>query len=201
MKQNALAGPANYRLPFSNLTMSAKKISLLVIGIASATMIFAQQAKEEGSSVGRNSFFAELGGPGLLFSANIDHRFKNTRLGWGGRAGLGFVNSSVDEYDPTTGYVYRDVTVVTVPLQINYIFGKGTNPHTFETGAGITILSKGVDLFNESQGSRSSVLGTFSFMYRRQPADGGFTWRIGFVPIIGDGFIQPSAGVGVGYSF
>jgi hypothetical protein len=179
-----------------------KKHSLLVVGIVSVNMIFAQQAEEPRPSIGRNSFFAELGGPGVLFSANIDHRFKNTRLGWGGRAGLGFVNSSTDKYDPVTGsFTFRDVTVLTIPLQVSYIFGKGTNPHTFEAGAGITILSKGVNLFAYSEGSSSSVLGTFSFMYRRQPSDGGFSWRIGFVPLIGDGFIQPSAGVGVGYNF
>src|SRR5689334_20046947 len=124
----------------------------------------AQQNSQRTASVGRNSFFAELGGPGILFSANIDHRFNNSRLGWGGRAGLGFVNSSRDEYDPVTGYyAYRDATVLTLPMQINYIFGKGTNPHTFEAGAGLTLFSRGVDLFSYSNSSRSSVVGTFSF--------------------------------------
>ena len=179
-----------------------KILSLLVLSLSCISNLTAQQTKQPDQSVGRNSFYAELGGPGVLFSANIDHRFKNSRLGWGGRAGLGFVNSSRDEYDAVNGYyVYRDATVLTLPLQVNYIFGKGTNPNTFEAGAGLTFLSRGINVFGDSNDSRSSVLGTFSFMYRRQPADGGFTWRIGFVPIIGDGFIQPSAGAGVGYNF
>ena len=178
-----------------------KTLSVLLI-LSCIINVTAQQTGQHDPPVGRYSFFAEIGGPGVLFSANIDHRFNNSRRGWGGRAGLGFVNSSREEFDPVNGYyVYRDATVLTLPVQVNYIFGKGTNPHTFETGAGLTFLSRGVDLFSYSNSSRSSVLGTFSFMYRRQPAEGGFTWRIGFVPIIGDGFIQPSAGAGVGYNF
>lgn len=179
-----------------------KILALLALTLSCTINLTAQQTQQSPPSIGRNSFFAELGGPGVLFSANIDHRFKNSRLGWGGRMGLGFVNSSRDDFDPVTGYYnYRDATVLTLPLQVNYLFGKGTNAHTFEVGAGLTFLSKGINLFSYSTGSRSSVLGTFSFMYRRQPAEGGFTWRIGFVPIIGDGFIQPSAGAGVGYNF
>ena len=178
------------------------KIITLIVNLTCVINLTAQQTRQTDLPVGRNSFFAELGGPGVLFSANIDRRFNNSRLGWGGRAGVGFVNSSRDDFDPVSGYyVYRDATVLTLPLQVNYIFGKGANPHTFEAGAGLTLLSKGINLFSYSNGSRSSVLGTFSFMYRRQPAEGGFTWRIGFSPIIGDGFIQPSAAVGVGYNF
>ena len=54
------------------------------------------QANESGGDVdGRTSFFAELGGVGILFSANIDTRFKPSRLGWGGRIGLGFVSGYI----------------------------------------------------------------------------------------------------------
>lgn len=179
-----------------------KVISLIFSLIFISLLSFAQQDETTTPSIGRNSFFAELGGPGVLFSANLDHRFKASRLGLGGRIGIGFVTSSRDDFEPATNsYTYRDVTVVTIPIQINYIFGKGYNPHTFEAGAGLTVLSKGVDLFSYDNDSRSSILGTFSFMYRRQPVDGGFSWRIGFTPIVGSGYIQPSGAVSVGYNF
>lgn len=161
------------------------------------------QSDEGKPASGRTSFYAELGGPGILFSANIDKRFKPSNLGLGGRVGLGFVTTDItDDYDPQTGYSnYRMRSIITVPLQLNYILGKPTSPHTFEVGAGLTFLGKKIDVFDYSNTERTSILGTFSFMYRRQPVDGGFTWRIGFTPVVAKGYIQPFGGVGVGYNF
>lgn len=151
---------------------------------------------------GRTSFYAELGGPGILFSANIDSRFKASSLGWGFRAGLGFVTAD-EVTDGNNGYpVYQTRSVVTVPVQVNYVFGKAESPHTFEVGAGATYVGKKLDILNfDEDGERTNVFATASFMYRRQPIGGGFTWRIGFTPIIANGFIQPSGAVGVGYNF
>jgi hypothetical protein len=173
-----------------------KKLTALVMG--SVLLSFSALAQSDASKAvpGRSSFYAELGGPGVLFSANIDTRFKPSRLGLGGRAGIGFVTTSDYDTDPGS---YRNRSVLTVPVQLNYIFGKGTSPHTFEVGAGLTFLGKSLDVFDI--GDRDQFLGTFAFMYRRQPVDGGFGWRIGFTPIVGGGYIQPSGGVGVGYNF
>lgn len=148
---------------------------------------------------GRRSFYAELGGPGILFSANYDQRFKPTHLGLGGRIGLGFVTAD-EEIDYEAGY-YESRSVVTVPVQLNYIFGKASSPHTFETGAGFTFTGRKLDILNYTYRRRSQFYGTFAFMYRRQPVDGGFTWRIGFTPLIAQGYIQPFGAVGVGYNF
>jgi hypothetical protein len=149
----------------------------------------------------RTSFFAELGGPGILFSANIDTRFKPGHLGWGGRVGLGFVTA--DEYKTdVNGYpTWEPASVVTVPVQVNYIFGKGTSPHTFEAGAGLTYVGKKLEIMNFYDDKMSNFFGTASFMYRRQPPNGGFAWRIGFTPLIAKGYIQPSAAASVGYNF
>ncbi|ANE53636.1 hypothetical protein SY85_20780 [Flavisolibacter tropicus] len=135
----------------------------------------------------------------MLFSANIDRRFKKTNLGWGGRVGLGFVSGNYYDWEKNT---YDQMSIVTVPVQVNYVFGKGESPHTFEVGAGATFLGKRIDVFDNFMDSgRTSVMGTAAFMYRRQPKNGGFTWRIGFTPFIYDGYIQASAGVSVGYAF
>ena len=151
---------------------------------------------------GRNSFYAELGGPGILVSANYDGGFKKSHLGLGGRIGVGFITSYQDEIDQNGNYINSDqVSVVTFPAQLNYIFGKNNSPHTFEVGAGVTVLGKKMNVLDFDIDKKSSVFGIFSFMYRRQPADGGFTWRSGFTPLVADGFIQPFAGVGVGYNF
>ena len=162
---------------------------------------FAQESGET-SVPSHTSFYAELGGPGILFSVNVDKRFKKSRLGLGGRIGIGFVTADEPKYDPVNGwYNYDPVSVLTVPVQLNYILGKGTSPHTLEVGAGLTYVGKKLDIINFYDDRKSNLFGTFSFMYRRQPVDGGFTWRAGFTPLIANGYIQPFGAVGVGYNF
>lgn len=144
----------------------------------------------------QTSFYAELGGPGILFSANIDRRFTKSNLGFGGRIGIGFVSG----YLHTDPYGYDEQSsVATFPVQLNYVFGKPTSPHSFEAGAGFTFTGKKVWIMDFTDSS--SFYMTASFMYRRQPVNGGFSWRIGFTPIIAKGYIQPSGAVSFGYNF
>ncbi|MCU7550521.1 hypothetical protein OCK74_15490 [Chitinophagaceae bacterium LB-8] len=166
--------------------------------------ISASAQNETGSSSvipGRTSFFAEVGGPGILFSANIDTRFKPGHLGWGGRIGLGFVTADENKDDGSGYPYYEPASVVTVPVQVNYIFGKSSSPHTFEAGAGFTYMGRKLEILNFYDDRTSNFFGTASFMYRRQPVNGGFTWRIGFTPLIAKGYIQPLGAASVGYNF
>jgi hypothetical protein len=160
-------------------------------------------SQDEEKRQGRTSFFAEGGGAGIAFSANIDHRFKQSHLGFGGRLGVGFVTAYNDYYDPMGGqYVWGDQeSAITVPIQLNYIFGKENSPHTFEVGGGLTYVSKKLSILNYYDEDRSNLFGTFAFMYRRQPRNGGFTWRAGFTPLIAKGLIQPFGGASVGFNF
>jgi hypothetical protein len=179
-----------------------KKLHLVIFALIITPALLAQKSEgNEKPSTGHTSFYAELGGPGILFSANIDRRFKNSNLGWGGRIGLGFVSGYIVPDTSTIYYSNNLGSVVTVPVQINHIFGKPNSPHTFEVGAGVTIAGKKIEVFDFYDDKRTSIFGTASFMYRRQPLDGGFMWRIGFTPIISKGYIQAFGGVGVGYSF
>jgi len=150
-------------------------------------------------------FYTEMGGPGILFSANFDSRFAATKqTGWGMRAGIGFTIKDDEEFiDQNGNYSYRVRTIPTLPIGINYLFGKETSAHTFEVGAGTTFLFQKTEMLNyESHQKAGYVMGFFSFMYRKQPLNGGFTWRIGFTPLINTaGDIVPFAGVGIGYSF
>ncbi len=173
------------------------KLKLLAACLLFSTMLMAQE-NNAAKIPGRMSFYAELGGPGILFSANIDGRFTKSQLGFGGRIGIGFV--TIDRYDYFSGYSDMK-SVVTLPLQLNYIFGKSNSVHSFEVGAGVTITGKKISIFDYDNRDSSSLYGTASFMYRRQPKDGGFSWRVGFTPIITNGYIQPSGAVSVGYNF
>ncbi|MFL5741758.1 MAG: hypothetical protein ACJ75B_16140 [Flavisolibacter sp.] len=176
-----------------------KKSMALVFAFTLVCFSSFSQSSNSRHVEGQTSFYAELGGPGILFSANIDHRFAPSRLGWGGRLGLGFVTGDV-EYDPY-GNIYNQSSVVTIPFQVNYIFGKENNPHTFEVGAGATFAGKKLDIFNNYNSTGTNFFVSASFMYRRQPVNGGFSWRIGFTPLIAQGYIQPSGAVSVGYNF
>ena len=181
-----------------------KKQTLVLLPLFLAFIsAFSQQPANPNHYEGQTSFYAELGGPGVLFSANFDRRFKPSSLGWGIRAGIGFVTAYDDDFDTARYYYYysRQRSVATFPVQVNYIFGKPASPHTFEAGAGLTLLSKKMDIFNSYQDEKSLLLATFSFMYRRQPLNGGFSWRIGFTPVISSGYIQPSGGGSVGFNF
>jgi len=166
----------------------------------------AQADKNAGKTV--KQFFTEAGGPGVLFSANFDSRIKRAaRLGWGFRAGLGF--TLVDQEDkiaqPEGGmyyYSYKTRSIATLPLGINYLFGKPGSANMFEVGAGVTVLSRKASILNYNDYTEGNFLGHFDFMYRRQPVDGGFSWRIGFTPVINtDGDIFPFGAIGLGYTF
>ncbi|UKJ07808.1 hypothetical protein [Solitalea lacus] len=184
-----------------------KKI-LLSLLILSATCITTTIKAQSTSKIANKLFYTELGGPGVLFSANFDGRFdKNKKLGLGYRIGLGFstYEQDISSSSNTNNYYYETETrnYLTLPIGINYILGKEGSANMFEIGAGLTLLSKKVSIYNyENQDEGSNIIGAISFMYRRQPIDGGFSWRIGFTPIIGtSGNIFPSGAIGIGYNF
>lgn len=134
--------------------------------------------------------FVELGGQGLLFSANYDTRFGNRRDGLGGRVGVGYIAAD-------------GTSLATFPLSLNYLLGKGRN--FFEIGLGATFASaKSDDLwFNDDESSSgSATIGTMSFGYRLQPVDSGFSFRAGITPIFTKDFFVPYfAGLSLGYTF
>lgn len=177
-----------------------KKIFLSLIFAAAACAASAQAVHDNASG---RQFYAEFGGGGVLFSANFDSRFiGDNALGLGYRVGIGFGVKSEDVFD-TDGWDTRTRTYMTFPLGLNYVFGKSDSPHAFEVGAGVTILGEKLSVYNyRDDYSPGNFIGHFEFMYRHKPINGGFTWRIGFTPIIGTaGKIMPSGAVGVGYSF
>lgn len=146
----------------------------------------------------------------MPFSFNFDTRFKKgTNSGIGGRIGIG-------------GFAIDDEHMVTVPLQLNWLFGKEKN--FFELGIGATYLNyRGYEYYEDyicdANGcrpmgklyagdfilpisNRNSVMGTLNFGYRRVPAGSGFMWKAAITPVFNDnGFWPLWAGIGVGYKF
>lgn len=132
------------------------------------------------------SVYGEIGGNGILFSANYDFRFKKSDKGLGMRAGLGFFGGSGGG-------------LVTVPVGLNYLIGKA--PSYLEVGLGYTYVSiTSEDNFIEGAGS----LLVPSIGYRFQPSNKGFTGRVIISPLIGlgegGGWVM-FGGISAGYKF
>ena len=169
-------------------------------------LTFVQPVKSQEEIRGK-ALYAELFGPGVLFSFNFDSRFKaGEQLGFGYRLGVGFgvadfAKETIDEW----GYEYYESTeyrsYYTIPVGLNYILGKKNSPHTFEVGAGATFLTRKVSLYCYDVKTPGYFTGHLSLMYRRV-TDGGFLFRAGFTPIIGtSGDLFPIPTIGIGYSF
>jgi hypothetical protein len=163
-------------------------IILILVSLFSNSFVNAQTIENKGNQNRAQNIFVELGGQGILFTANYDSRFSNRRDGLGGRIGIGYIAEGGDN-------------ATTVPVALNYLLGKGK--HFFEMGLGASLLVTGGDdesfLFDKNQ---SNVIGTMSFSYRLQPVDQGFSFRAGLTPIFNkDFFIPYYAGLSLGYSF
>ena len=146
-------------------------------------------------------FYAEFLGPGLIMSANFDARFtSNERLGLGYRLGVGFAYGDFEDKQNRWGYVTR--TYYSIPVGLNYVFGKPDSDKAFEVGAGVTFLTRKVALFYYNEEKPGHAIGFLTFMYRKVPVNGGFSWRIGLTPVIGtSGDLFPMGAVGFGYAF
>ena len=175
------------------------KLVLVVVAIVAINQSLLAQEER----VSNKAFYAEVGGPGLIMSANFDSRFKsNERLGFGFRLGAGFAYTRKFSYYEDYVLSFGKQTYYSIPAGLNYIFGKPNSAHTFEVGAGLTLLTRKVVLYYYDERKPGNVIGFFTFMYRLMPVNGGFSFRVGLTPIIGTGGdLFPMGAVGFGYAF
>jgi len=183
-----------------------KKFVLLLIIVVS-TFFFHQSLSAQEEKNARMLIYAELGGPGVIMSANFDSRFKtNERLGLGFRLGAGFGYGNVKTiwYDHKWNYKYTEYlkrNYYSIPAGLNYVFGKPDSDQTFEVGAGATFLTHNVSLYTNETKKAGHFIGFFTFMYRKMPVNGGFSWRIGLTPVIGtSGELRLTGAIGIGYA-
>jgi hypothetical protein len=177
-------------------------LTLTFMALLFSSSSFAQSTTTTATDKTEKLFYAEFGGANVLFGANFDWRFKkNTRTGLGARVGLGFTIYD-QEIQNSNGWDYKTTTIATIPIGLNYVFGKPNSPSMFEVGAGATVLMPAASVYRYDDDKEGNLIGHFSFMYRRVPVEGGFSWRIGFTPIINtSGQIFPSGAIGLGYAF
>jgi hypothetical protein len=155
-----------------------KPIALAAVAAALwATPALAQQRDAN------SSLFVEGGGPGLLYSVNYELLFDDD---FGIRAGFSYQPLSAT--GSSGGGGSASVSLFTVPVLANYLVSFGSS--ALELGGGATIIkadgaASGNGLAVSASGT--TVLGTAIMGYRRQPADGGFQFRIGIEALVGKG--------------
>ncbi|GAB3916367.1 hypothetical protein GCM10028826_32710 [Mucilaginibacter boryungensis] len=136
--------------------------------------------------------FLEAGGAGVVFSANYDTRFSKKRNGWGGRIGIGYFHD-------------RPGSIVLLPIQVNYLFGKTKN--FFELGAGITAgsVDDKTDVpFGDDGKTVNGAVATLTAAFRHQALGRGIYYKISFDGIFDTENLHnvfPYIGAGLGYTF
>ena len=171
-----------------------KMILLLIVTLISVNLS-AQVAEATFERRGHGTFF-EIGGAGFSPTFNYETRFSQKNTGLGIRIGIGFGS-------------LKDVRKLSIPVQITYLLGKKDSKHHIEIGAGYSYFDKlAVDDFklnDEVVRFEGTSFGTFSLMYHRHPPLGGFLWKIGYTPFVGnfsDGrTFLPFFGLAFGYAF
>ena len=197
------------------------KNTLLLLAFSVLFITLNQSLTAQSKTAAGKLIYCELGGPGVVMSANFDSRFlPNTRYGFGYRLGIGII-PPFDNNDSGSGNSYEGFNIFkiygeafdslfetfnkgtyTFPLVINYVFGRPNKASVFEIGAGITYLSRKESLFNWNVKKPGNMIGHLSFMYRITPLNKGFSFRGGFTPMIGTaGDLFPMGGVSFGYAF
>jgi hypothetical protein len=127
---------------------------LMLTFLCCTALLFAQRA---------SSIFLELGGNGVFYSVNYDTRFADTPNGLGMKIGGAVM------YGNDAGYF--------VPVSLNYLIGR--QKHFLEVGGG------GVGIFSNNSGGNpiKRVFPTAILVYRYQPIERGFLFRVGLAPV------------------
>jgi hypothetical protein len=143
----------------------------------------------------KNAIYLDLLGPGLFYSINYDRVIVDDFSARIGFSYFGVGASTTDSTGATTASA--EFSYWAIPIQANYL-GIGSDTHMFEVGAGAAIINMSgsglVEADDASVGAGASWT-TASLSahagYRRQPADGGFVFRVGFEPtmVMGAAFL------------
>ena len=179
-----------------------KKIVLSIACFVASATLFAQQdtvylKKESKKRVITDRqpqmIFAELGGPGIVFSANYDRRFTKEIGGFGYRFGLGYSFTN-------------DFKFTTIPVGVNYLMGDKSKGRFFEVGLNGTMILVSEDVYtndgffsvdNVDNKRKTFFMTSIVLGYRSQPVRGGFSFRGGAMPV----FIEGETGIGAYLSF
>jgi hypothetical protein len=194
-----IARAASLVVLFSVLSVFTNSAPALLAQESSSPQPSAAPARNY-ETMAKNTFFAELGGAGLIYSLNYDRLLSPS---WSVRGGLSFLGASVGTGSSSAGF-----GLVTIPLTTSYLFNLGGSSSHIELGGGVTGLIGSVSgtVFggtNSASGFLPMITGIVG--YRLQPAEGGFNFRAGVTPLLflpaGGSLFFTSFAVSAGYTF
>jgi hypothetical protein len=149
-----------------------------------------------------NSIYIELAGNGGIYTVNYD-RLVNEHFSV--RAGLGYMAlgaSASSTSGGTTTTASASVSMLAIPVIANFLLGNAN--HKLELGGGLTLFKMtgtSSTFDGVASGTAFAPVGTLVAGYRYVPADGGFTFRIGFTPLVSTEDFMPWGGISFGYLF
>lgn len=144
-----------------------------------------------------NVIFGEVLGSGLLYSVNYERVFSSLPIGL--RAGASYFSYPVSTYGHS-----GNLKLATFPLVASYYLG--TPKHKLQLGLGATLIYLGVSTDSTGtkfEGERSGfgVAATAVVGYRYLPPERGFTFGVGFTPLLRASSFLPWGGANAGYIF
>jgi hypothetical protein len=172
---------------------------LIIIGLFNVNALQAQQIAPQAITL-------EIGGLGLSYSLNYEHRMGNHFVA---RAGISFLH--IEERQ--TG---KSNELLSFPVSLSYLKNIGESSHFAEFGIGtMNLLSTGNLV--EYQGVTDFFLNPGLILgYRYLPSDSPWSLKASFTPFLGTesltqpgekafspfgSRLQPWGGIGIGYSF
>jgi hypothetical protein len=143
-----------------------------------------------------NAIFLEGFGNGLLYSVNYERILGEH---FGVRAGFSYFTYAVSSYGKS-----GNLDLLTVPMVVSYY--TGWDDHKIQLGLGATIIyrgaptdSEGTAFGGERAGAGLAASGVVG--YRYLPQRGGFTFGVGFTPLIRASKALAWGGANAGYLF
>ncbi len=171
-------------------------VAAFAITLAGEAIVNNGVCQEARADTCRNAIYAEILGPGLLYSINYDYRI-TTHFGlragvsrWSVPAIFVLVNGSIG----FTGF----------PITANYLSGEGSSHLELGVGVVPVILTlNGEEVFFGSnvRDRKTLVMETMTMGYRYQPPDGGIVFRIAFTPLMVFDKVVPFGGISLGAAF
>lgn len=149
------------------------------------------------STPAANVAFLEALGSGLFYSVNYERFIDPWHLGL--RLGVSYLTIPVSKYGASD-----NLSIFSMPLIGSYYLRFGQHRIQFGLGATVLYTSASTDSEGDSFGGERAGLGVAGAAvvgYRYVPADGGWSFGVGFTPLLRASKFLPWGGANVGYAF